>query len=162
MTEKNAVLEYYFLKSLDITVNDENCMNCPVKGDCCYASITIRDKNMILTNHPCKYLNLETKSCTVYEKRKELAPDCLSIGEALKKGALPRECVYAKHFLSKGLLPQYPFKERINPDDLKFHPRYLYDLYNEKPHDEIRNYGKKKKILQEEGLLDEDGKKIKP
>lgn len=92
-----------------------------------------KEHNLILTNHPCTYLNVATGLCKVYKDRKEYFKDCMSIDEAKQKGALPVGCLYLK----KGEV--YPLSLKVMPpDDLKYYYRAIYDNENKRPHNEIQ------------------------
>ena len=68
------------------------CIDCPVRGLCCYHSKKFGNNN-IITN-PCRYLDGDRKLCTIYEERFTINPICLTIEEAITKGQLPKECLY--------------------------------------------------------------------
>lgn len=90
------------------------CLDCPVRGDCCYFSTLIDGRyNIILPDHPCIYLNTDTGLCTIYKDRKKHYPDCLDWEDAKKIGGLPEECL----FLKKGEELPYPPKRRLTEDD---------------------------------------------
>lgn len=76
------------------------CDKCPdgVRGYCCFYNIELEGHNLILLNQPCKFLDIDTMRCTIYEKRKELNPLCLSIddGSIVDTGSLPKGCLYLK------------------------------------------------------------------
>lgn len=65
------------------------CKKCKIRKYCCYQSVLAPSAsgkmyNIILKNHPCKFLNPETSLCMVYENRFKLNPYCLTIKEAIK------------------------------------------------------------------------------
>lgn len=83
----------------EIEVPEENlCEKCPkdIRGKCCYISTTLEDYQIILTNHPCNFLDLETNNCTIYEERRKHHPNCLSIEEMILLGTVPKECPYVR------------------------------------------------------------------
>lgn len=54
---------------------------------------------------PCKFLDLETKECTVYENRLKMNPNCKTIDEIAEIGGnVPPKCNY------KGI---YKFKKKL-------------------------------------------------
>jgi len=79
-------------------MNEELCKKCPVdiKGYCCFLNVRLGDYNIILENQPCPHLDLKTKECTVYDRRKELAPHCLDAEKTIGMGGLPKGCLYLK------------------------------------------------------------------
>ena len=66
------------------------CRRC---GRCCYAKV-ILDGEMYYTDIPCEFLDLATKACTIYERRFELNPECLSIERGIRMGVFPADCPY--------------------------------------------------------------------
>ena len=66
------------------------CTNC---GKCCYTKIIV-GRTVYITPFPCEFLDTATNLCTIYEKRHELNPLCLSIEEGLKHNAFPADCPY--------------------------------------------------------------------
>lgn len=79
------------------------CKNCKdnIKKYCCYNSVIVigesgKKYNIIIKTKPCKYLDIETLECLVYENRFKLNPYCLSIKEAIRQNALQKECLYVK------------------------------------------------------------------
>ena len=52
---------------------EENlCLKCPVRGECCYLSGMIDGFNIIFDFQPCKHLNIKTGLCNVYDNRDEI------------------------------------------------------------------------------------------
>lgn len=99
------------------------CLVCPVRGLCCYFSTMIDGENVILEDHPCDYLNINTGLCTRFKDRKEVFKNCLSIEDAKKIGGLPEGCLYLK----KGEKLNYPPKRKLRPDDNeRLKTRYEY------------------------------------
>jgi len=66
------------------------CRRC---GRCCYAKLLVGDQ-VIYTDTPCAYLDVETRLCTVYDRRHEVNPDCLDIEEGIRRGVFPADCPY--------------------------------------------------------------------
>ncbi len=79
-----------------ICTTENLCVNCPdeIRGICCYYLGLIEGHLIYLPNHPCKYLDLNTQKCSIYEKRKEINPNCLTLKEMYIKGTLPKRCPY--------------------------------------------------------------------
>lgn len=107
----------------------KKCFSCPdsIKGLCCYHSLLIRTPfqvyNIVLTNHPCIFLDTDTNECTIYERRYELNPYCNTVEEAIAKNALPKECVYLNG-THRETIPKQPFI----PDDL---PKWIFERVEE-------------------------------
>jgi hypothetical protein len=68
------------------------CRRC---GRCCYQKLLLGDI-VVYTNVPCPHLDLETKLCTVYERRHEVNPDCLGVEDGLRRGVFRADCPYAE------------------------------------------------------------------
>lgn len=83
-----------------IEIPEENlCKDCPkeIRGKCCYISGGFDNNyHIILTNHPCKYLDTKTGRCKVYNKRRSHFKNCLSVEEMIICGTVPKECLYVK------------------------------------------------------------------
>ena len=79
-----------------MSTTENLCVNCPeeIRGICCNYSGWLEGYWIYLPNHPCQYLNLNTKKCSIYEKRKEINPNCLTLKEMDILGTLPKNCPY--------------------------------------------------------------------
>ena len=77
------------------------CNHC---GKCCYQKIIVGRK-VYLTPFPCEYLDTQTNMCTVYDRRHELNPDCLSIEVGMKYSAFPEDCPYVPELAPKNYKP---------------------------------------------------------
>jgi hypothetical protein len=86
------------------------CRRC---GQCCHAKIIVEGE-VIYSPFPCRYLDEQTRLCTVYERRFEANPDCLTVDEAIRLGALPADCPYVRD------LPDYvPPRERMTEEEFQ-------------------------------------------
>jgi uncharacterized cysteine cluster protein YcgN (CxxCxxCC family) len=77
---------------------DSICKQC---GMCCYEkSITRTGEVIVRLNAPCRYLDPDTKRCTVYENRFAVCKDCkkLRFYHALFASYLPANCGYVERF----------------------------------------------------------------
>jgi len=120
-------------------MNKENlCLKCPVQGRCCYHSIMIEGYNIILDHQPCELLDIETKLCKNFEKRKEIFDYCKDTFES-NTGAFPKECLYLKAGKIHEKYPKLNIKDIAN----KLTPMGLmiYNLLN--------NIEDKKKLYEE-------------
>ena len=72
--------------------HEELCTNC---GKCCYQKVII-GRSVFITPFPCEFLNTETNLCTIYDRRHELNPTCLTVEQGLKVSAFPSDCGYVK------------------------------------------------------------------
>jgi uncharacterized cysteine cluster protein YcgN (CxxCxxCC family) len=66
------------------------CRRC---GRCCFHKLLVGDE-VVYTDTPCVYLDLETHQCTVYERRHEVNPDCLDVDAGIARGVFPADCPY--------------------------------------------------------------------
>ena len=69
---------------------DSLCNHC---GKCCYKKIIV-GRTVYITPFPCEFLDTHTNMCTVYERRHEMNPDCLSMETGFKHSAFPSDCPY--------------------------------------------------------------------
>lgn len=75
-----------------LEAHEARCLRC---GRCCYAKLVVGGR-VIYTDIPCRYLDVGTNLCTVYERRHELNPDCLGVEEGIERGVFPADCPYVK------------------------------------------------------------------
>jgi uncharacterized cysteine cluster protein YcgN (CxxCxxCC family) len=76
------------------------CLECPVRGKCCYLSISLGDFNIILDFQPCTHLDTNTGLCKDYEKSYNVSW-CNHGTNIFNKGALPEGCLYLKKYPNK-------------------------------------------------------------
>ena len=71
---------------------------CDGCGLCCYEKEFNEDLVFINMEKPCKYLNCDNNSCSVYEKRFNINPNCRKVNlyHALFHPYLPGSCGYVK------------------------------------------------------------------
>ena len=69
------------------------CLQC---GKCCYLKSKDRDGTLSISNKPCKYL-LANNKCSIYDKRHEINPDCLTMEKAILNKMQPTSCPYVKN-----------------------------------------------------------------
>ena len=77
------------------------CNHC---GKCCYQKIIV-GRSVYLTPFPCEYLDTNANMCTIYDRRHELNPECLSIETGLKHSAFPQDCGYVVYRAPKKYKP---------------------------------------------------------
>jgi uncharacterized protein len=87
------------------------CRKC---GRCCREKVEVEGIVFYVKGY-CRYLDTETKMCTVYEKRKTVNPECASIDDGIRRGMLPGNCPYVAD------MADYiaPVEEWDDPDLLK-------------------------------------------
>jgi len=83
----------------NLEIDRNLCNECPpkLKGICCYSMLYLNGSLFTLTNHPCKYLNIKTGRCNIYNKKREINPNCLTLEEMYINGSFPKECSYVKN-----------------------------------------------------------------
>ncbi len=87
MTESKKIIK-------SLTAWEEICDRC---GRCCYEKYEYRGK-VFYTDTPCKYLDVKTKLCRIYNNRKKIHPECAQLTpELVAAGILPDDCPYVKN-----------------------------------------------------------------
>ncbi|MFH1732846.1 MAG: hypothetical protein ABIF82_14510 [Planctomycetota bacterium] len=62
----------------------------------------------------CVHFDAETRLCTIYDRRHELNPRCLTVEQGIKHGVFPADCPYVRN------LPGYrPPREECTEDALR-------------------------------------------
>ena len=77
------------------------CNHC---GKCCYKKIIV-GRTVYISPFPCEYLDTEKNLCTIYDRRHELNPDCLSMETGFKHSAFPTDCTYVPELAPKNYKP---------------------------------------------------------
>jgi len=69
------------------------CRKC---GRCCYEKLEDGRGKIIYTQNACEYLDRESKSCSIYDRRFELNPLCVQLTPELAPvlSWLPADCAY--------------------------------------------------------------------
>ena len=104
-----------------MTAEKEKEKKCRKCGRCCCAKLLLDagpegETEVVYTPFPCKYLDEETRLCTVYERRQEVNPDCLTLEEGIQIGVFPADCPYVAD------LEDYkPPREQWTQDDLELY-----------------------------------------
>ena len=83
------------------TAHEALCTQC---GKCCYKKLIIGRK-VYITPFPCDYLDTATNLCTIYDKRHEIYPDCLTLEQGFKTSAFPEDCPYVPALAPKNYKP---------------------------------------------------------
>jgi uncharacterized cysteine cluster protein YcgN (CxxCxxCC family) len=73
------------------------CNKC---GSCCFEKIEDESGTIFFTNTPCRYLDVESRFCKIYDRRFEIYPDCIKLTEDLVRELawLDDDCGYRKNF----------------------------------------------------------------
>lgn len=85
------------------------CRRC---ARCCYEKLIV-DGHVFTTRKPCPYLDVKTRLCKVYTRRRQVNPRCLTVAEGIAHGVFPTDCPYVKD------LPDYvPGEDGWLDDDI--------------------------------------------
>ena len=68
---------------------------CEKCGRCCHSKLII-DGQVVYTPFPCPYLDEQTRLCTIYERRRELNPECMTVAIGIQLGLFPADCPYVR------------------------------------------------------------------
>jgi uncharacterized cysteine cluster protein YcgN (CxxCxxCC family) len=73
------------------------CKKC---GTCCFEKIEDENGTILFTRTPCRYLDVATRNCKIYDRRFEIYPDCIKLTEDLVKELswLDDDCAYRRKF----------------------------------------------------------------
>lgn len=86
---------------------------CEKCGRCCYAKLII-DGEVVYTPFPCPHLDEETRLCSIYGRRHELNPDCMTVETGVRLGIFPADCPYVRD------LPDYaPPRMELTREELE-------------------------------------------
>lgn len=126
-----------------IKQNNKNlCNECPphIRGKCCHKSFIVGPYRIRETKPHCPYLSEKTGRCTVYNKRFEKNPNCLTLEEMYKLGTAPRDCPYVKDdqdYQSREDIPFESFSEFEEAYGHEYELAPIREEYNEYNSSEI-------------------------
>ncbi|MDO9081368.1 MAG: hypothetical protein Q7U44_11260, partial [Desulfuromonadales bacterium] len=65
-------------------------------GLCCFEKLEAEDGRISYTQIPCRYLDVVTRQCRIFDRRLEINPSCIKLTPALvsKLHWLPMHCGY--------------------------------------------------------------------
>jgi len=71
---------------------------CEQCGLCCFEKLEDEDGRILFTSTPCRYLDIDTRRCKIYQKRFKIFPECVQLTPELVKDLkwLHRSCGYKK------------------------------------------------------------------
>lgn len=74
---------------------DSYCRRC---GLCCFEKIEDERGNIFYTQTPCRYLDVVSRRCKVFERRFEICPSCIKLAPELVRTLrwLPPSCGYRR------------------------------------------------------------------
>lgn len=95
-------------------INDDNqwdslCRQC---GLCCFEKLENERGTIFYTQTPCRYLDVNTRRCKVFERRFEINPSCMKLTPELVATLhwLPNDCGYRQAAVQ--LSPMEPRRTR--------------------------------------------------
>lgn len=76
---------------------EDLCEQC---GLCCFEKLEDEKGRILFLDTACRYLDINTRQCKIYEKRFEINPECIQLTEELvqKLHWLHDECGYRKAY----------------------------------------------------------------
>lgn len=85
------------------------CQGC---GSCCFEKIEDEQGTIFYTQTPCRYLDVVTRQCRIYDNRFTINPECVKLTPQLVPTLrwLPRDCGYVAQRLPD--LPPLPVRRR--------------------------------------------------
>ncbi len=71
---------------------------CEQCGLCCFEKIEDEDGTIFFTATPCRYLDVVSRECKIYDRRFEICPECVKLTEELVREIrwLHDDCGYMK------------------------------------------------------------------
>ena len=111
------------MKKRDVTDKawESLCEQC---GLCCYEKIEDETGAVFFTATPCRYLDVETNRCSIYEHRFEVNPECVKLTEKLvrKLSWLHDDCGYRKALgIRRSRIRPEKWEERRNTEEIPPH-----------------------------------------
>jgi uncharacterized protein len=85
---------------------EELCSRCCT---CCFEKIEDDSGNIFFTGTPCRYLDIDTRMCKIYERRFEINPECVKLSPALVEQLpwLHEQCSYIRVLGLSGPFPDF-------------------------------------------------------
>lgn len=126
---------------------EDLCLDCPneIRGLCCHINVPIAGHNIVLEHVHCPFLDKETKLCSDYENRKQIAPWCLHGEGMFGKGGLPKGCLYLKNHPEKEKKPKVKISYVLSllPFNKQGSIVGIYNILNNTPFEEFVKIGLK-------------------
>jgi uncharacterized cysteine cluster protein YcgN (CxxCxxCC family) len=74
---------------------DSRCTQC---GSCCFEKIEDDRGNIFYMQSACRFLDIDSRRCKIYERRFEINPSCVQLTPELVESLrwLPRTCGYRR------------------------------------------------------------------
>lgn len=86
---------------------DSRCLQC---GRCCFEKLEDERGNIFYTQTACRFLDVISRECKIFERRFEINPSCVKLTPELVQTLrwLPRDCGYHR----RGAKPATSLKKR--------------------------------------------------
>jgi uncharacterized cysteine cluster protein YcgN (CxxCxxCC family) len=90
---------------------DSRCKQC---GECCFEKIEDERGNIFYTRTACRFLDVVTRQCKIFERRFEINPSCIKLTPELVQTLrwLPRDCGYRCNPVAPAKITKAPGKRR--------------------------------------------------
>ncbi|HIJ94861.1 MAG TPA: hypothetical protein HPP94_03805 [Desulfuromonadales bacterium] len=90
---------------------DNLCQQC---GRCCFEKIEDERGNIFYTQTACRYLDIISRQCKVFDRRFEINPSCVKLTAELVETLrwLPRDCGYRRPEVTELTAPVRSRKKR--------------------------------------------------
>lgn len=90
---------------------DSRCKQC---GECCFEKIEDERGNIFYTCTACRFLDVVTRQCKIFERRFEINPSCIKLTPELVQALrwLPRDCGYRCNPTATAKVPKASGKRR--------------------------------------------------
>ncbi len=76
-------IKYSLVMKNDREIASEWESICKKCGACCFEKIEDENGTIFFTRTPCKYLDVVTRNCKIYDRRFEIYPECIKLTEDL-------------------------------------------------------------------------------
>ncbi|MDD2583117.1 MAG: hypothetical protein PHR66_14095 [Desulfuromonadaceae bacterium] len=84
---------------------DSRCKQC---GRCCFEKIEDERGNIFYTQTACRFLDVVSRRCKIFERRFEINPSCIKLTPELVQTLrwLPRDCGYRRKCVEPAKAPR--------------------------------------------------------
>jgi uncharacterized cysteine cluster protein YcgN (CxxCxxCC family) len=90
---------------MEIDIKNEEAWEavCEKCGLCCFEKIESENGAIFFTQTPCRYLDIVTRQCKIYDRRFDIYPECVKLTPELVRSItwLHDECGYRKRLKLK-------------------------------------------------------------
>jgi uncharacterized cysteine cluster protein YcgN (CxxCxxCC family) len=91
---------------------DKLCQQC---GRCCFEKIEDERGNIFYTQTACRFLDVISRQCKIFDRRFEINPSCVKLTVELVETLrwLPRDCGYRRPAVAELMPPVRSRKKRV-------------------------------------------------